>query len=757
MLVDVDEAAVESWICPSNVSLDQYQIDLVKSALVNDCVVILPAGIDRMLVSSIVMYNYSRFFPNLKCVFITNSIAKAESARASYHSIFGLSASSQVLSTNQTPSERCNIWSISKCKCYFTIPQVLNNDILTKNCSLSSVSLFIFDSLNALLQILVTKDLIRAVRESQSCHRILGLADVCSNLSRLSAEVTSLLRVNSVQCLSLHSEPFSSTLEKLQLIRVQTSDEHQRYMEGFDGQVVKPVADRIVSMNTAVRFPPISKLTVQILNRIKETCIRNTITSTMSSLFDQLFDLLSLRDELQYNGYADHQMLHSYLPSSVHPKVTACCRFSRQHEKDGRLVFVSQSHNTCLALQEVLPDASITHVDELRDISFSASDHVLFTSCASYFYDLQSSDRIVVNSKRAVILLLEQAEEVIYERSLKALKDTICDIVSTKREQSLNAIILPKVPDIMLLRFESKSRPENLEESRPGRSFITERMLSDAPYPAFESLKSSNDVIYKVSHGLKTRLLQQIMNLSGDTTESSFATMNFESFIESWCAAHSDLVNLQHFFVPLECYESTRTGLISEIVNEQENIQNTIATCKNEQEGVVKRTRGQIIESSDQPSSPIYKRPRQDECQRSKNNKTESRFVDIEAGVSGSDVDDDALEECSSMLDFIDDRSEITISSSMADSQSQSQVAPSSLMAFYRQSLLSSQPSAFSQPSRRFGRKLKVKIPSIEKYTNEAQSEESSRSQSGSPSASSTELLGSALQEMDWSDENLEI
>jgi hypothetical protein len=183
--------------------------------------------------------------------------------------------------------------------------------------------------------------------------------------------------------------------------------------------------------------------------------------------------------------------------------------------------------------------------------------------------------------------------------------------------------------------------------------------------------------------------------------------------MECWITSHELMVNVNHFFVPDSCYSEI------ELFNES-------GTPVKQSDRKGHTTRPHIVESSDRLSSPIFKQPKrhravQIDC---------SKFVDYEAAVSGPDnSDDESYEDCSSMLEFIDDRSQITIHHSSLDEGSSTLTSGhSSMMAFYRQSLLSSQVSEFSQPARKYDRSLKISKNCTSKdteYSNESTQAES--------------------------------
>ena len=65
---DID--AGRTWIYPTNYSVRQYQFDIVKSCLFDNTLVSLPTGLGKTFIAAVVMYNFFRWYPQGKIVFM---------------------------------------------------------------------------------------------------------------------------------------------------------------------------------------------------------------------------------------------------------------------------------------------------------------------------------------------------------------------------------------------------------------------------------------------------------------------------------------------------------------------------------------------------------------------------------------------------------------------------------------------------------------------------------------------------------------
>lgn len=65
---DVDAGNV--WIYPTNYPVRNYQFDIVKQALFKNTLVTLPTGLGKTFIAAVVMYNFYRWYPQGKVIFM---------------------------------------------------------------------------------------------------------------------------------------------------------------------------------------------------------------------------------------------------------------------------------------------------------------------------------------------------------------------------------------------------------------------------------------------------------------------------------------------------------------------------------------------------------------------------------------------------------------------------------------------------------------------------------------------------------------
>ena len=65
-----DCSAGDSWIYPTNYPLRDYQFHIVQKALFHNTLVTLPTGLGKTFIAAVVIYNFYRWYPQGKIIFM---------------------------------------------------------------------------------------------------------------------------------------------------------------------------------------------------------------------------------------------------------------------------------------------------------------------------------------------------------------------------------------------------------------------------------------------------------------------------------------------------------------------------------------------------------------------------------------------------------------------------------------------------------------------------------------------------------------
>lgn len=70
MIPGFDVEAGNVWIYPTNYPIRNYQFDIVEKALFKNTLVTLPTGLGKTFIAAVIMYNFYRWYPQGKVIFM---------------------------------------------------------------------------------------------------------------------------------------------------------------------------------------------------------------------------------------------------------------------------------------------------------------------------------------------------------------------------------------------------------------------------------------------------------------------------------------------------------------------------------------------------------------------------------------------------------------------------------------------------------------------------------------------------------------
>lgn len=85
-----DSDAGEMWIYPTNYPVRDYQFNIVKKALFVNTLVCLPTGLGKTFIAAVVMYNFYRWYPSGKIVFLAPTKPLVAQQIEACHNVMGI-------------------------------------------------------------------------------------------------------------------------------------------------------------------------------------------------------------------------------------------------------------------------------------------------------------------------------------------------------------------------------------------------------------------------------------------------------------------------------------------------------------------------------------------------------------------------------------------------------------------------------------------------------------------------------------------
>ena len=139
-----DESKIGHWIYPSNVTERSYQFEISSVAVRHNTLVSLPTGLGKTLIASVVMYNFHRWFPTGRCVFLAPTKPLVHQQVSAVRRTVGLPLAEFSELTGAMRAEcRATLWRSTRM--LFLTPQTLVHDIASGICPAHEIVCVVFD------------------------------------------------------------------------------------------------------------------------------------------------------------------------------------------------------------------------------------------------------------------------------------------------------------------------------------------------------------------------------------------------------------------------------------------------------------------------------------------------------------------------------------------------------------------------------------------------------------------------------------
>ena len=124
-----------------------YQYQITRDALTTNSLVCLPTGLGKTLIAAVVMYNYYRWFPHGKVVFLAPTRPLVDQQKAACRDICGIPTEETCTLMGSTKKDehgtRRTFWETKRV--FFCTPQTMENDIASCVCPAEKVVCLVID------------------------------------------------------------------------------------------------------------------------------------------------------------------------------------------------------------------------------------------------------------------------------------------------------------------------------------------------------------------------------------------------------------------------------------------------------------------------------------------------------------------------------------------------------------------------------------------------------------------------------------
>ncbi|CAH1790773.1 unnamed protein product [Owenia fusiformis] len=197
-----DKSAGHIWIYPTNYPVRIYQFNIVKQALFKNTLVTLPTGLGKTFIAAVVMYNYYRWYPQGKIIFMAPTKPLVAQQIEACYNIMGIPPDDTAEMTGaMNISKRKDCWGSKRV--FFLTPQVLTNDLTRGMCPAEDVKCLVADEAHKAQGNYAYCQVVKELSKYTKNCRILALsATPGSDIKAVQQVINNLL----ISCIELRTE-----------------------------------------------------------------------------------------------------------------------------------------------------------------------------------------------------------------------------------------------------------------------------------------------------------------------------------------------------------------------------------------------------------------------------------------------------------------------------------------------------------------------------------------------------------------------
>ncbi|KAM6973232.1 Fanconi anemia group M protein [Aplochiton taeniatus] len=269
-----DSSSAKVWIYPINYPLREYQLKMSEAALFQNTLVCLPTGLGKTFIASVVMYNFYRWYPSGKIVFMAPTKPLVAQQIEACYKVMGIpQAHMAELTGSISAGQREGLWKSKRV--FFLTPQVMVNDLSRDTCPALEVKCVVIDEAHKALGNHAYCQVVRQLGSQTQQFRVLALSATPGGDAKSVQQVLSNLLVSHIELRSEESPDIQAhshqrSLEKMVVpLGEALTAKQTRYLE-----VLEKFASRLIQ-NRAIFHKDLRSLTKYQLILAREQFRRN--------------------------------------------------------------------------------------------------------------------------------------------------------------------------------------------------------------------------------------------------------------------------------------------------------------------------------------------------------------------------------------------------------------------------------------------------------------------------------------------------
>ncbi|XP_036007077.1 Fanconi anemia group M protein isoform X2 [Fundulus heteroclitus] len=269
-----DSSSAEVWIYPTNYPIREYQLKISEAALFQNTLVCLPTGLGKTFIAAVVMYNFYRWYPAGKIVFMAPTKPLVAQQIEACYKVMGIPQEHMAELTGSTAAkQRQEVWRAKRV--FFLTPQVMVNDLSRDTCPARQIKCVVIDEAHKASGNHAYCQVIRQLISQTLRFRVLALSATPGGDTKSVQAVISNLLISHIELRSEESPDIQA-------------HSHQRSVE----KVVVPLGEKLSAYQA--RY-------IQVLEKFMSRLVQNRVMAHKDLRTLSKYQLILARDQFRKN------------------------------------------------------------------------------------------------------------------------------------------------------------------------------------------------------------------------------------------------------------------------------------------------------------------------------------------------------------------------------------------------------------------------------------------------------------------------
>lgn len=247
----MDPEAIQTYIYPAQVDRRVYQYEITRNALLTNSLVCLPTGLGKTLIAAVVMYNYYRWFPTGKIIFMAPTRPLVDQQMSACYNLMGIPRSDTVVLMGTTKKDdsgsRRDFWRQKRI--FFCTPHTVSNDIANGDLDANQVVCVVVDEAHHARGQYPSAEVLRQLYERKVRFRLLALTATPGQGLEEVQTVVKTLRVGRIDFRSDQDPDVTQYTHKREmLVEKVRPDQAMSHVQDMICDLLRPYCAKLASM-----------------------------------------------------------------------------------------------------------------------------------------------------------------------------------------------------------------------------------------------------------------------------------------------------------------------------------------------------------------------------------------------------------------------------------------------------------------------------------------------------------------------------